>query len=70
MRASILAGVLLIVIGALVLAFPTISYTDREQVADIGPIEIEAETEDSVSIPGIVGGIVIAAGVGLLVVRR
>ena len=70
MRASILAGVLLIVIGVLILAFPTITYTDREQVADIGPIEIEAETEDSVSIPGIVGGIVIAAGVGLLLVRR
>jgi hypothetical protein len=70
MKGSVLAGILLIVVGALVLAFPTLTFTDREEVADIGPIEVTAETEDRVTIPALVGGVVIVAGVGLLLYRR
>ena len=70
MKGPVLAGLLLIVIGVLVLVFPTLTFTDREEVLDIGPIEVTAETEDRVTIPTVVGGMVIVAGVGLLLYRR
>jgi hypothetical protein len=62
--------VLLIAIGTLALAFPTFSFTDREEVVDIGPIEVTSETEERVTIPALVGGGAIAVGVGLLLFGR
>ena len=60
-------GVLLVVLGALGLAYQGFSYTHQEKVLDIGPIHATAEEQKHVSIPPIVGGLVLAAGIGLLV---
>ncbi|MGE0704471.1 MAG: DUF3185 domain-containing protein [Vicinamibacterales bacterium] len=63
-------GLVLIIAGILMLAIPAISYTDRDEVADIGPIEIEVEDRETIPLPPVLGGAVLALGVVLLVTGR
>jgi hypothetical protein len=62
-------AIVLIVVGAISLAYGGITYTTREKVLDIGPIEATAERQRTVPLPPILGGIAIAAGVGLLLLE-
>ena len=61
-------GIVLIVLGALALAYQGISYTTRENVVDIGPLKVAVDKEKSIPLPPIVGGLAVAAGVVILVV--
>lgn len=65
-----LAGVLLIVAGVLALAYQQISYTTRETVLDIGPLEATTETRKTVPLPPLVGIAAVAGGVILLLAVR
>lgn len=65
MKPSILIGLLLILLGLGMLVYQGFSYTKREKVLDIGPIEATKETHKTVPIPPIVGGIVLAGGIFL-----
>lgn len=61
-------GILLIVVGLISLALGGISYTKREKVLDIGPIEATAERHKTIPLPPLLGGLALAGGVVLLVV--
>jgi hypothetical protein len=60
-------GALLILSGVIMLAFGGFSFTSRERVADVGPIEVTAERERSVPVPPILAGLAIVGGVVLIV---
>jgi len=60
----------LLVIGLLMLAAPMIRYTDRDTAVDIGPLEVQTETERQVDIPRTLGVVTAAAGVALIVASR
>ena len=62
-----IVGLLLIVIGVVVLALGGISYTKREKVVDIGPIEATAETRETIPLPPLLGGLALVGGVALLI---
>jgi len=62
------AGILLIVLGGLALAYQGFSYTHRETVLDLGPIHATADEQKHVSIPPILGGLALVGGIALLVV--
>ena len=68
MRASLASGVVLIVLGVLIFAYGGFSFTRREKVLDVGPIEATAERRETVPLPPILGGAAIVGGVVLLVV--
>ena len=68
MKPATIAGLVLVVLGAAALLLGGFSYTDREQVLDVGPLQADVETEERVVIPPIVSGLVLAAGVALLFV--
>lgn len=63
-----IAGVILIVVGVIALAMGGISYTKRETIVDIGPIEATAERRETIPLPPILGGLALAGGVALLVI--
>jgi uncharacterized membrane protein HdeD (DUF308 family) len=67
MRASLIAGIVLIVLGVLIFAYGGFSFTKREKVLDIGPIEATAETRERVPLPPILGGAAIVGGIALVV---
>lgn len=67
MKMASLVGILLIVVGIIGLAYGGITYTRKEKVVDIGPIQATAEKHERIPLPPIVGGLSLAAGVVLLV---
>jgi hypothetical protein len=67
LRASLVAGIVLIVLGVLIFAYGGFSFTKREKVLDIGPIEATAETRERVPLPPILGGAAVVGGIVLVV---
>ena len=61
-------GIILIVLGALALAYGGISYTREEEILDVGPIEATAERRETIPLPPILGGLALAGGIVLLIV--
>ena len=66
MKPVAILGVLLIVAGLVALAYQGITYTRREKVIDLGPIQATAERERTVPLPPVVGIVAVAAGVALV----
>lgn len=67
MRASLVSGIVLIVLGVLILAYGGFSFTREEKVLDVGPIEATAERREHVPLPPILGGAAILGGIALVV---
>jgi uncharacterized membrane protein YidH (DUF202 family) len=62
-----IVGIILIVIGVIALAYGGISYTRREKVLDIGPLEATTETRETIPLPPVLGGLALAGGIVLLI---
>jgi hypothetical protein len=61
-------GMGLIVIGLVALIYQGITYTTREQVLEVGPVEVTAERRKTIPLPPVLGGLALAGGVVLVVV--
>lgn len=61
-----IAGIVLIVLGALALVYQEFNYKETKQVAQIGSLTIQDKETQTVPLPPIVGGVFIAAGVAAL----
>ncbi|MDH3345228.1 MAG: DUF3185 domain-containing protein [Desulfobacteraceae bacterium] len=70
MKTYTLIGIVLIVIGILAFAYQGITYTTREKIVDIGPIQMSAEKTRTIPLSPIVGGISLVGGIVLLVVGK
>jgi len=68
MKPIFLAGIALIVLGVIALAYNRITYTTREKIVEIGPLVATAEKEKSIPLPPLLGGVALVAGVGLIAV--
>ena len=67
MKPITLIGIVLVVLGALALAYQGINYTRQEKVLDIGPIHATTETHERIPLPPVIGGLALIGGVVLLV---
>ena len=63
-------GIILIIVGVLMLVFNGFDVKKKENVADIGPIEINKTETERVDWPLYAGGIVAVVGVVLVVAGR
>jgi uncharacterized membrane protein len=63
-----LVGIALIVLGIVALAYKGISYTSREKVIDIGPIQATADTQKTIPLSPLLGGLALVGGIVLVVV--
>ena len=68
MKPITIAAIILIVLGVAALAYQGITYTSRETVLDIGPVQATAERQKTVALPPVLGIAAVAGGVALLVV--
>jgi uncharacterized membrane protein YidH (DUF202 family) len=66
MRPAVIVGVLLIIVGIAGLAFGGFSFTRKEKVLDVGPIEASADKKESLPVPPVLGALAIVGGVVLL----
>ena len=62
-------GVILIVLGVVGLAWGGFTYTTREKIIDIGPIQATQEKKHVVPLPPIAGALALIGGV-ILVARK
>lgn len=63
-------AIILIVIGAVMTVFTGFNVITKKEVADLGPIEINKEEKTPIYWSPVTGGIILAAGVILLLVSR
>ena len=66
MKATVILGVALIVIGAAGLGYDHYTYTTTENILRIGPITATAERTHTVSLPPIIGWLLIGGGACVL----
>jgi UDP-N-acetylmuramyl pentapeptide phosphotransferase/UDP-N-acetylglucosamine-1-phosphate transferase len=67
MNAFRMFAIVLIVAGAFMLATPMLTYTTKDKVVDLGPVEINKQERHSVPLPPLLGGALVVIGIGLLV---
>jgi hypothetical protein len=60
-------GIILIIIGVIALALQGISYTTKEKIVDLGPVEATADEDHYIPLPPVLGGLALVGGVVLVV---
>jgi hypothetical protein len=63
-------GLVLIVLGALALAYQGITYTTHEKIIDLGHIQASADVKKTIPLPPLLGGLALAGGIALVIVGR
>ncbi len=69
MKLTMLIGIVLIILGLAALTYQGITYTTREKVLQIGPIEATKKTEKTIPLSPLLGGVALAAGIVLIIVE-
>lgn len=70
MKPIVLIGIVLIILGAIALAYQGITYTTREKIIDVGPLTATVEKQKTIPLPPILGGLAVAGGIVLVVLGR
>ena len=63
-------ALVMIILGVVMLIWTGFTYTKKEKVIDAGPIQISADKEKSVNWPPYIGGIILVAGVVILITSK
>jgi len=63
-----LDGIALIVLGIVAFAYQGITYTSREKIIDIGPIHATADTQKTIPLSPLLGGLARVGEIVLVVV--
>lgn len=66
MKPATIIGFILIVVGVVGFALGGFSFTQKEKVLDVGPIEATAEDKETVPIPPILAGLALVGGIVLV----
>ena len=64
------AGIVLIVLGIVMLIYTGFTYTTKEKVVDLGPLEVNKEKTHDVSWPPIIGAVLLVAGVIVIATNK
>ena len=66
MRSATAIGLALVVLGIIALVYQGITYTTREKVVDIGPIQATKKEHKTIPLPPVLGVIALVGGVVLI----
>jgi uncharacterized membrane protein len=67
MKTTTITGILLILLGVVALMYQGITYTKSEKLLDFGPIHATTETQKTIPLPPVVGGLALVGGIVVLV---
>jgi hypothetical protein len=70
MKPIMFIGLVLIVLGVVAFAYQGITYTSREKIIDIGPIEASADIHKTIPLSPILGGLSLVGGIVLVIIGR
>jgi hypothetical protein len=68
MKPATILGMALILLGLVAFAYQGITYTTREKVIDLGPLQATVDTKKTLPLPPLVGGLALAGGIVLMIV--
>ena len=63
-----LVGIALVLLGIVAFVYQGITYTSREKIIDIGPIQATADTKKTIPLSPLLGGLALVGGIVLVVV--
>jgi hypothetical protein len=63
-----LVGIALIILAVVAFAYQGITYTSRENVVNLGPIQASVDTKKTIPLSPLLGGLALAGGIVLVVV--
>jgi hypothetical protein len=63
-------GILLIILGVIALVYTGFSFTTKEKVVDLGPIDIQKEKQHRVNWPPILGILLMVGGIAIIATSR
>lgn len=66
MRFSVIAGIVLVIVGVICLAYQGITYTSHKKVLQVGPIQATKTEHRTIPLPPIVGGVLVVGGIVLI----
>jgi hypothetical protein len=64
------AGLILVILGIIMLAFTGFKYVTKENVADIGPVEINKKSTRTVNWTPLTGAVLLVGGVLMVTASR
>ena len=67
MKGTTIVGVLLIVLGVIALGYEGITYTTREKVLDIGPLQASVDKKKTIPLSPALGAAALIGGIVLVV---
>lgn len=70
MSGKSILGIVLVAIGAIAIAYQGITYTTHKRVIDLGPIQATKEEHHTISLPPVLGVIVLLGGVLVLITDK
>ncbi len=70
MKPYFLIGIIFVVVAVAAFAYQGISYTTREKIVDLGPLQVTADKTRTLPLSPIVGGIALISGIALLVMGQ
>jgi hypothetical protein len=68
MSSKTIIAIVLIALGVLAFTYQGITYTTREKVIDLGPVQMTADKTKTIPLPPIIGAVALVGGIVLLVV--
>jgi len=68
MNPKTIIAIVLIAVGVLAFTYQGITYTTREKVIDLGPVQMTADKTKTIPLPPIIGAVALVGGIVLLVV--
>jgi len=63
-----LVGIALILLGIVAFVYQGITYTSREKIIDVGPLQASVDTKKTIPLSPLLGGLVLVGGIVLVVV--
>ena len=70
MKAKMIAGILLILMGAVALYYRGIPYTKKEDVLKIGSVKAQVQTRETYEVHPAISGLVLVGGIVLLIASQ
>ena len=67
MKLKMIAGIVLILLGAMALFYHGIPYTKKEDVLQIGTMKAQVQTKETYEVYPAISGLVLAGGIGLVI---
>jgi hypothetical protein len=68
MKTATILGIALIMLGVVAFAYQGITYTTREKVIDLGPVQATVDNKQTIPLPPIAGGLALVGGIVLVIV--